>query len=597
MHLSAEKHASADISAAVAEASEQARSTLHGPVWLALRAHDDIMARARCVERLHIDARAKLPLCGLTFGVKDNIDVAGLPTTAGCPAYAHTPRESASVVERLERAGAICIGKTHLDQFATGLVGTRSPHGALPNPFDTEFVCGGSSSGSAVAVALGHVAFALGTDTAGSGRIPAGFNNVVGIKPSRGLVSTRGVVPACRSLDCVSIFAGDLATAWNVLQFAAANDPADPYARTLIQRLPFPATIRLGIFDALEFNGDALAQAHFAGVVSKWRALGAKLADAHFAPFAEVARLLYDGPWIAERDAAFGAFVAAHPEECDPSVRSIVQRAAQFSATDAFRGFHRLREIAGQIEPLWNDVDALLVPTAPTHPRLADVAREPLLANAQLGIYANFVNLLDLAAISVPAGFRNDGLPAGFTLIAPAGSDHALADLAHRYLRAHPNRIGIGKRVAEIGTPPQPLDDEPAWVRLAVAGAHMRDMPLNHELLAAHARFVSTARTAPHYRLHALSGSIPKPGLVREITGASIGLELWELSNESFGRFVAKIPAPMAIGSVELESGEWVKGFVCEPIALTDALDITDYGDWRTYINACHETPAAMTSD
>jgi allophanate hydrolase len=596
MRLPAEKHASLDISAAVAEASEQARSTLHGPVWLALREHDDIMARARCFERLHVDARAKLPLYGLTFGVKDNIDVAGLPTTAGCPAYAYAPRESASAVERLEQAGAICIGKTHLDQFATGLVGTRSPHGPLRNPFNAEFVCGGSSSGSAVAVALGHVAFALGTDTAGSGRIPAGFNNVVGIKPSRGLVSARGVVPACPSLDCVSIFAGNLATAWNVLQVAAWKDPADPYARDLMQRSPFPATVRLGVFDVLEWNGDALAQSHFADVVSKWRALDAKLADVPFAPFAEAGGLLYEGPWIAERDAAFGAFVATHPEECDPSVRSIVQRAAQFSAADAFRGFHRLREIAAQIVPLWRDVDALLVPTAPTHPRVVDVAREPLVANAQLGIYADFVNLLDLAAISVPAGLRNDGLPAGFTLIAPAGSDHALADLAHRYLRAHPNRIGVSKRIAEIGMPPQPLHDNSVWVRVAVAGAHMRDMPLNHELLAEQARFVSTARTAPRYRLHALPGSMPKPGLVREIAGASIGLELWDLPCAGFGRFVARIPPPMAIGSIELESGAWVKGFVCEPIALTEALDITEYGDWRTYINACIETPAAMTS-
>lgn len=568
---------------AIRRASEDARRTLHGPVWLALRAHADLMARADGLERL-ADASAALPLFGIPFGVKDNIDVAGLPTSAGCPAFAYPASEDAPVVERLERAGAICIGKTHLDQFATGLVGTRSPLGALPNPFNPKYVSGGSSSGSAVAVALGQVPFALGTDTAGSGRIPAAFNNIVGIKPSRGLLSTRGVVPACRSLDCVSIFAADLATAWAVLRAGAGHDPRDPFSRRVPALPAYGKRIRLGVPSPLEFCGDGWARNHFAAVDKRWTELGAQMVDVPFAPFREIGNMLYGGPWLAERHAAVGAFLQAHPEACDPTVCSIIEGAATFSAADAFRASYRLREIETQIAPLWGRMDALLVPGAPTIPTLSEVAREPIAANAKLALYVDFVNLLDLAAITVPAGFRDDGLPAGFTLIAPAGSDHALAELAHRYLARHPNRIGITESIASAGPPPMPLHKDDGWVRLAVAGAHMRGMPLNHELAAEHGRFVEATRTSHRYRLHALQGVVPKPGLVRDVTGASIGLEIWELPPDGFGRFVARIPAPMAIGSVELESGEWVKGFVCEPIALTGAPDITAFGDWRTYV-------------
>jgi allophanate hydrolase len=584
----------ASISATIRIASEQARTTGHGPVWLALREHDDLMTRAQKLERQASSTGAALPLRGLAFAVKDNIDVAGLPTTAGCPAFATMPRASAPVVERLEQAGAICIGKTHLDQFATGLVGTRSPLGPVPNPFCPDYVCGGSSSGSAVAVALGQVAFALGTDTAGSGRIPAAFNNVVGIKPSRGLLSTRGVLPACRSLDCVAILARDLATAWQVLQVAAWRDPDDAYSRAVRQRPVFGPVARLGVLSPLEFFGDAMAQAQFAGVRAQWQELGAELSEVPLAPFAEVSNLLYEGPWIAERDAAIGDFLKAHPDDCDPIVRAIVAGAAQYSATDAFRGRHRRRELAAQLAPLWQRVDALVAPTAPTIPTLAALAREPVAANARLGLYTNFVNLLDLAAIAVPAGFRADGLPAGFTLIAPAGSDHALAELAHRYLLRYPNRLGVHEAIGDAGPPPHALPDERGWVRLAVAGAHMRGMPLNYELLAQDARFVGAARTAPRYRLHALAGATPKPALVRAAEGACIGLELWDVPHDGFGRFTAQIPPPLAIGNVELETGGWVKGFVCEPIALVEATDITCYGDWRSYLDSGRPDLAAV---
>jgi allophanate hydrolase len=577
--------AGADVCATIRAASEQARTGANGPVWLALREHEDLMARAAKAERQAASGAAD-PLCGVAFAVKDNIDVAGLPTSAGCPAFAYLPSTSAPVVERLEDAGAICIGKTHLDQFATGLVGTRSPRGALPNPFNPNYVCGGSSSGSAVAVALGHVAFALGTDTAGSGRIPAAFNNVVGIKPSRGLLSTRGIVPACRSLDCVAILARDLATGWNVLQAAAWRDPDDVMARELRQQAVCDPGVRLGVLSPLEFFGDTLAEAQFALVRAQWEELGAELTEVPMAPFTEVSNLLYEGPWIAERDAAIGAFLRAHPDECDPVVRALVAGAARFSATDAFRGAHRLRELGAQLAPLWQQVDALLAPTAPTIPTLAAVAREPIAANARLGWYVNFVNLLDLAAIAVPAGFRADGLPAGFSLIAPAGSDHALAELAHRYLVRHPHRLGVSETISAMGPAPQSLPDGRDWVRLAVAGAHMRGMPLNHELRAQNARFVGVARTAPRYRLHALAGAMPKPGVVRGADGACIGLELWDLPQDGFARFVAAVPPPMAIGSIELETGAWVKGFVCEPIALVGAIDITAYGDWRSYFDS-----------
>src|SRR5208283_5570633 len=372
MAMPAPGPADSDLCATIGAASERARTCTRGPVWLALRAHHELMARAQKLERLAM-SRHDFPLYGVTFGVKDNIDVAGLPTTAGCPAFAYTPRDSAPVVDRLERAGAICIGKTHLDQFATGLVGTRSPHGPVPNPFNADYVCGGSSSGSAVAVALDHVAFALGTDTAGSGRLPAAFNHLVGIKPTRGLLSTRGVVPACRSLDCVAILARELATAWRVLQVAAGHEREDIFARAVRQRPVFAAVARLGLPSPLEFFGDAVAQAQFAAVVEQWRSLGAEIVELPLAALQEISNLLYDGPWVAERDAAFGAFLRAHPEQCDPTVRTIVASAANFSARDAFESGYRLRELAAQLAPTWQRIDALLVPTAPTIPTLAAV--------------------------------------------------------------------------------------------------------------------------------------------------------------------------------------------------------------------------------
>ena len=573
-----------------------ARSTEHGPVWIALFTEAALLARAAALDALDADARAALPLFGLPFAVKDNIDVAGLHTTAACPAFAYSPTRSASVVLRLEQAGALCVGKTNLDQFATGLVGTRSPYGAVPNPFDPLRISGGSSSGSAVAVALGQVAFALGTDTAGSGRVPAGFTNTIGFKPSPGLLSTRGVVPACRSLDCVSIFAAELEIGWRALRAAAAYDADDAYSQSIVPLGPFRDPPRLGVFEPLAFAGDAASAAAFERATMAMRALGAQIVAIPFAPFAEAATLLYDGPRLAERDAAFGTFVAAHPEACDPVVRDIVRGASAFSATDAFRGEYRLREIAREVAGIWQSIDALFVPTAPNFPTLADVAAEPREVNSRLGTYTNFANLLDLAAIAIPAGFRDDGLPSGVTLLAPAGSDHALAQLARAFLNAYRQTLGTsGIAAAEIAAL-SALPDARPQIRVAVAGAHMRGMPLNHELATRDASFVAATRTAARYRLYALPGSMPKPGLVRAAQGSAIGVEVWDVPSERFGSFVAGIPPPLAIGSVELNDGAWVKGFVCEPIALEGAREITHHGDWRNYLAAERGNPLASLS-
>ena len=576
--------------AVIERAASLARAPGHGPIWISLHEPGVLRQKAQALDALDEQERAGLSLFGLPFAAKDNIDVAGLPTTAGCPAFAYEPPRSAAVVELLERAGAVCIGKTNLDQFATGLVGTRSPYGAVPNPFDAQRISGGSSSGSAVAVALGQVAFALGTDTAGSGRVPAGFTNTIGLKPSPGSISTRGVVPACRTLDCVSIFASDLSVGWRVMRAAATFDPDDVYSRRIVPRARFGERVRLGVFDTLEFAGDAMAAAAFAHAADAMRALGATIVRVPFAPFREVAALLYDGPWLAERDAAFGSFVAAHPEDCDTVVRDIVRGASAFSATDGFRGIYRLREIARAVAPVWEEIDALLAPTAPNFPSLADVKAAPRGVNSVLGTYTNFANLLDLAAIAIPAGFRGDGLPNGVTLLAPAGSDHALALLAQRFLAAHPHTLGISNEMALSGSSLEPLPDARVQVRVAVAGAHLRGMPLNHELTTRDARFVAATRTSPRYRMYALPGVLPKPGLVRSTQGERIGVEIWDVPTERFGSFVAGIPPPLAIGSVELDDGAWVKGFVCEPIALEGAQEITHHGDWRTYIAAAGAT-------
>ena len=531
-------------------------------IWIAQVPAETLRVRAEALAAADIS----LPLYGIPFAVKDNIDVAGMPTTAGCPEFAYTPAHNATVVQRLLDAGAILIGKTNLDQFATGLVGTRSPYGAPRCVFDERYVSGGSSSGSAVAVASGLVAFALGTDTAGSGRVPAAFNNIVGIKPSKGLLSTVGVVPACRTLDCISVFARTVTDARMVIGVAQDRDSADPFSREE-RPVAFPLTaLRVGVLDAADrdFDDDVGAAALYDTAIGRLADLGAEIVTFDYAPFRKAGQLLYSGPWVAERLAAIRSFHQTHAEALDPTVCTILEGARSYSAVDLFEAQYALQALLRETESSWRRFDVMLLPTAPTIPTVEQVAADPVGRNSRVGAYTNFVNLLDLAAVAVPAGFTPNGLPFGVTLIAPAFTDAALADWANQLQSAAAETVAI-----------------------AVAGAHLSGMALNHELLALGGTLRERTRTAPGYRLFALAETTPpKPGLVRQTShaGAGIEIEVWELNQAAFGRFVAQIPAPLGIGKVTLADGSVICGFICEPSALDGAADITAHGGWRAYI-------------
>jgi allophanate hydrolase len=527
------------------------------------------------------------PLAGLRFAVKDNIDLAQVPTTAGCPAFAYVPARHARVVERLLEAGASLIGKTNLDQFACGLNGTRSPYGPVPNSFDDRYVSGGSSSGSAYAVATGQVDFALGTDTAGSGRVPAGLNNIVGLKPSRGLLSARGVVPAAQSVDCVSIFARTVGTAVQVLQAAQGYDAADPFSRSLtLEEAPFPAAFRFGVPDSLPFFGDKAAESAFDGAIARLRAMGGTQVVIDYAPLAEAASLLYESALVAERYAAVRGFFEAQQADIIEPVRSILAAGKQYSAADLVDAQVRLRALAQRAAPMWEDIDLLLVPTAPTHYTIEAMQADPVTLNRNLGAYTNFVNLLDYAAISVPDSIRPDGLPFGITLIGRCGSDLQLAELGQRY--HHASGLPLGATGQPLPAPVEIFGTRipAATVRVAVVGAHLSGMPLNGQLTDRGAVLVGQAMTAPTYRLYALAGTVPpKPGMVRVAgEGCSLQLEIWEMPVEQYGSFVAMIPWPLGIGTIELADGTRVQSFVCEPLALEGAEDISRFGGWRAYI-------------
>lgn len=527
------------------------------------------------------------PLAGLRFAVKDNMAVANLPTTAACPEFAFTPAEHAVVVQRLLAAGACLVGKTNLDQFACGLNGTRSPFGPVPNAFNPAYVSGGSSSGSAHVVASGQVDFSLGTDTAGSGRVPAGLNNIVGLKPTKGLISTRGVVPAAQSVDCVSIFAGDVALAARVLQVAMGYDAADPYSRTVpMASRPLPARFRFGVPATLEFCGDHAAETAFADAISRLQAMGGERVTIDYTPLAQAASLLYDSALVAERYAAIRPFFDTHEAAVIEPVRSIIARGRDYSAADLFEAQTRLKALGQQAAALWSGMDVLLVPTAPTHYTIAAMQADPVALNRNLGAYTNFVNLLDYAALSVPSSLRADGLPFGITLIGPCGSDWQLAELGQRYQQL----VGLGNGATGRPVPPAApipgLHAEPV-VRVAVVGAHLSGMPLNGQLTERGARLVATTTTAPDYRLYALPGTTPpKPGLVRvaPATGGAIAVEVWEMPVAAYGSFVALIPAPLGIGTLTLADGGTVQGFLCEALATEGATDITALASWRAYI-------------
>ena len=526
-----------------------------------------------------------LPLWGIPFAVKDNIDVAGFPTTAACPAFAHDVSVDAPVVARLRAAGAIMVGKTNLDQFATGLNGTRSPYGAPRSVFDANYISGGSSSGSAVAVAGGLASFSLGTDTAGSGRVPAAFNNIVGIKPTPGLFSSRGVVPACRSLDCISVFALTVGDGAEVRRVAEGYDAYDPYSR-LAAPLTLPERgLRIGVLKPAdrEFFGDGEAARLYAEAIAR---LGEAVVEIDFAPFRETAMLLYSGPWVAERTAAFESF-GVPIEAVDPSVATITLGGTNMSAADAFRGQYALEALKRRTEAEWAKVDILLLPTAPTTYRVDAMLADPITLNSRLGTYTNFFNLLGLSAIAVPAGFRMDGLPFGVTLAAPGFCDAALEPIADRLHRAAVPGMGR-ERDARLPAPlPANEGKGDGRLNIAVVGAHLSGMALHHELIALDAMLAGRAKTTGDYRLYVLPDTMPpKPGLVRDpgYDGPGIEIEIWSLDPPAFGRFVERIPAPLGIGKVALADGGDVSCFLCAGTAVKGAAEITGFGGWRAYI-------------
>ncbi|QLF92950.1 allophanate hydrolase [Pseudomonas sp. ABC1] len=554
--------------------------------WISLAGEEQLQAQLQHLDSLLAEAGGdldKLPLYGVPFAIKDNIDAADWPTTAACPAFSHIAEQDAHVLARLRKAGAVLIGKTNLDQFATGLVGTRSPYGEVPNSFDPDYVSGGSSSGSASVVARGLVPFSLGTDTAGSGRVPAGFNNIVGLKPSKGWLSTSGLVPACRTLDCISVFALSVEDAALVASLAGGYDAADPYSR----KNPCTAPVGMGsaprfaVPDTLEFFGDQQAQAAHEQALERLTALGVHLQPIDFTPFRLLAEQLYQGAWVAERTVALEGVDA---EQIEPVVRGIVANGHAYDACDAYRAEYRRAELSRQINDLLAGFDALVVPTSPTIHTRAEMAEEPVRFNSQFGTYTNFTNLADLAALALPAALRADGLPAGITLIAPAWHDQALSAFGKRW-QAH-TRLPLGATGRHLPEPQNTLNT-PAHgsVRVAVVGAHLTGMPLNFQLTSRAAVLVEQTLTAPDYRLYALAGTVPpKPGLARDEDGSSIIVELWDIPLARFGEFVAEIPAPLGIGNLTLADGRSVKGFICEPWALADARDITSFGGWRAFI-------------
>ncbi|MBB4192143.1 allophanate hydrolase [Rhizobium aethiopicum] len=550
-------------------------------------------------EALRAEARAlmerspepnSLPLWGIPFAVKDNIDVAGLPTTAACPAFFYQPEKDATVVARLRAAGAIVIGKTNLDQFATGLNGTRSPYGAPRSVFDKDYVSGGSSSGSAVAVASGLASFALGTDTAGSGRVPAAFNNLVGIKPTPGLVPNGGVVPACRSVDVVTVFAATVGDGVAIRKVMEGYDAADPFSRKAVPASLPASGLRIGVLDGAEreFFGNRQVEALYDAAIERARALGATIVACDYAPFRQAAELLYNGPWVAERLAAVKDFLATNAVDFDPTVRTIIECAKAYDAVAAFEGRYTLEALRQKTGKEWEKADILMLPTSPTTYTVEEMMADPIVKNGHFGRYTNFVNLLDCAAIAVPAGFdADDHLPAGVTLIGPAFTDDALAAFADAMHRAA--NAGMGKdrlsAIPEASRVP-PADD--GLVPIVVVGAHLTGMPLNHELTRPGGRRIRSCRTAPDYRLFVLPGTVPpKPGLIREpgFDGTGLEVEVWKVTPEAFGRFVQNIPAPLGIGKVTLDDGSQISGFLCEAHAIEGAREITELGGWRAYVS------------
>ncbi len=571
----------------VARSFERIRAHDDPAIFIALREEADVVAEAHALAR---GGDKTLPLYGIPVAVKDNIDVNGLPTTAACPAYSYRPNKDATCVARLRQAGALVLGKTNLDQFATGLVGVRTPYGIGRNLFDQKLIPGGSSAGSALAVGAGLAPLALGTDTAGSGRVPAAFNNIVGLKPSCGLVSTAGVVPACRTLDCVSVLALTVDDAMAMLRVIAGPDPADPFSRPRPAHAvgPMPAGLKLGVPLPGQrlFFGDHASEAAYDAALARLSGLGTKIAEIDVEPFYATARLLYEGPWVAERYLTARALIASAPESLHPVTRQVILSGAHGTAAAAFAAFYQLEELRRVRDQTFHSIDALVLPTAPTIYAIDEVLADPIGLNSRLGTYTNFVNLLDMCGLAVPASIRPDGIPFSVSLLAPAGDDAALAAIGREFHAATGLPLGAlqHQQPPLARLPAAPAEGE---IPIAVVGAHLSGMPLNGELRAAGGRLIERTATAPHYRLYALAGTRPpKPGLLRvqKGTGAAIEVEVWALSDAAFGRFVAAVPSPLSIGTLELDSGRSVKGFLVEAEAVAGARDISSFGGWRAFM-------------
>ena len=556
------------------------------PAWICLANNQQLIEQLVGLEGKRAD---DFPLYGVPFAIKDNIDVAGWITTVGCPDFAYEAKTTATSVQKLLDAGAVLIGKTNLDQFATGLVGTRSPYGIVPNPFNPKFVSGGSSSGSGSVVSRGLVLFSLGTDTAGSGRIPAAFTNTVGTKPTPGYMSTEGVYPACKTIDCISIFTLTASDATIVLDVMRATNhdrtheaQYHPEPKLTYQ---FPKLIRVGIPKAADFLDNTEYPKLFANALNKLKGMGYPIVEVDITPFVKAGKLLYEGPWVAERYAVIEDFLKKNPNSMDPSVKQIIESGANYTAAQGFRATYQLKELETLCQQVWAQCDLIVVPSAPRHPTIKELSEEPILRNSELGMYTNYVNLMRLAAIAVPADFTASGMPFGVTLIGQGGSDFALLDFASQWQQL--TQLPLGKlnmkpseQYLRIAKP------KSSSTRLAVVGAHLKGMPLHSQLVERNARFIKSCKTAKRYQLFALANTTPpKPGLVRVKEGGDqIDLELYDVPQETIGSFLNLIPAPLGLGTIELDDGSWVKGFICEPVGMIGATNISHYGGWKNYL-------------
>ncbi|MCE5973110.1 allophanate hydrolase [Sinirhodobacter sp. WL0062] len=570
----------------ISEAFARIDATEDPAIFIHLRKLNDVLAE---LADLPAFDPATYPLWGVPFAIKDNIDVAGIPTTAACPAFSYIAEKDSFVVSRLRAAGAIWIGKTNLDQFATGLVGVRSPYGVPLNALDPEIVPGGSSSGSGVSVARGLVSFSLGTDTAGSGRVPAALNNIVGLKPSLGALSATGLVPACRTLDTISIFALTVDDAWSAFRVACATDANDPWSHEIASP-PLGATpngLRIGVPDAKtrEFYGDAAHEVAFSDGLKSLETLGCTITEIDFGPFYDVAQMLYDGAWVAERMAAVEPLFRADPDALHPVTAKIIGGADRLTAMDAFRGIYRLAALKRHAAKAMEGLDLLVVPTIPTFYTVSDLESDPIGPNSRLGTYTNFVNLLDMCGIAVPTGARSDGRPGSLTLLAKAGQDALVAALGRDLHRLINPQLGA----TEHKLPPagvvetEALPDE---LPIVLVGAHMTGLPLNSQITGLGGRFLQATETAPCYRLYRLEGPPPaRPGLIRaETGGAAIAVEIWALPLHSVGEFMSQIPAPLGLGKVEISDGRRLTGFLAEAAGLNGAEEITPSGGWRNWL-------------